>query len=290
MTTKKPYLSIVMPCLNEAENIDNLLPKIKQHQPDAEILVVDDGSTDRSVEICNEHGVKVVSHPASLGNGAAIKTGARNASGDIIVFMDADGQHKPEDISRLLKKLDEGYDMVVGARDSQSHASIKRLFGNNLLNKLASFMTGQDIKDLTSGFRAVKREYFKKFLYLLPNGFSYPTTSTMAFFRSAHPVAYVPIEANKREGESKISFIKDGIRFFVIVLKIGALFSPMRLFLPISFIFFLMGFVNHLYTYIVFSSLSRGSFLMYTAAIFTFLMGVLSEQVSSLHYRHTDKE
>ena len=290
MTTKKPYLSIVMPCLNEAENIDNLLPKIKEHQPDAEILVVDDGSTDRSLEICNEHGVKVVSHPASLGNGAAIKTGARNAIGEIIVFMDADGQHAPEDIQRLLSKLEQGYDMVVGARQSSSHASKKRLIGNTIFNKLASFMTGQKIEDLTSGFRAVRAKHFKKFLYLLPNGFSYPTTSTMAFFRSALPVAYIPIHAGKREGKSKIKLVNDGLRFLIIILKIGALFSPMRLFLPVSVLAFLMGALNHIHSYITAGTFSNGSLLLYVASVFIFLMGILSEQISSLHYRNSNSD
>ena len=290
MTTKKPYLSIVMPCLNEAENIDNLLPKIKEHQPDAEILVVDDGSTDRSVEICKEHGVKVVSHPASLGNGAAIKTGARNAIGEIIVFMDADGQHAPEDIQRLLSKLEQGYDMVVGARQSSSHASKKRLIGNTIFNKLASFMTGQKIEDLTSGFRAVRAKHFKKFLYLLPNGFSYPTTSTMAFFRSALPVAYIPIHAGKREGKSKIKLVNDGLRFLIIILKIGALFSPMRLFLPVSVLAFLMGALNHIHSYITAGTFSNGSLLLYVASVFIFLMGILSEQISSLHYRNSNSD
>jgi len=290
MAKNKPSISIVMPCLNEAENLEALLPKLKQAQPTAEIMVVNDGSTDRSLEICEQHGIRVVSHPEPLGNGAAIKTGARNATGDIIVFMDSDGQHGPEDIQRLLDKLDEGYDMVVGAREASSHASKKRLFGNTVFNKLASFMTGQKIEDLTSGFRAVRTVHFKKFLYLLPNGFSYPTTSTMAFFRSALPVAYIPIKAGKREGKSKIKLLKDGIRFFVIILKIGALFSPMRLFLPTSGVFFLLGVINHVHSYATSGSFSNGSLLLYVASVFIFLMGILSEQISSLHYRNTDKE
>jgi len=288
MAKKKPSVSIVMPCLNEAENLEALLPKLKQAQPTAEILVVNDGSTDRSLEICQQHGIRVVSHPKPLGNGAAIKTGARNATGDIIVFMDSDGQHGPEDIQRLLDKLDEGYDMVVGAREASSHASKKRLFGNTVFNKLASFMTGQKIEDLTSGFRAVRAVHFKKFLYLLPNGFSYPTTSTMAFFRSALPVAYIPIKAGKREGKSKIKLLKDGLRFLVIILKIGALFSPMRLFLPTSGVFFLLGVINHVHSYATSGSFSNGSLLLYVASVFIFLMGILSEQISSLHYKNAN--
>ena len=180
--------------------------------------------------------------------------------------------------------------MVVGARQPSTHASKKRLLGNTVFNKLASFMTGQKIEDLTSGFRAVRAKHFKKFLYLLPNGFSYPTTSTMAFFRSALPVAYIPIHAGKREGKSKIKLAKDGLRFFVIILKIGALFSPMRLFLPVSLIFFFIGFLNHLHTYFSWGGLSKGSLLMYVSSIFIFLMGILSEQISSLHYRNSEND
>ncbi|ORU90888.1 MAG: glycosyl transferase [Cycloclasticus sp. symbiont of Poecilosclerida sp. M] len=290
MANKKPTLSIVMPCLNEAENLEALLPKLKKAQPAAEILVINDGSTDTSADICMKHGVNVISHPEALGNGAAIKTGARNAKGDIIVFMDSDGQHAPDDIQRLLEKLGEGYDMVVGAREASSHASTKRLIGNTFFNKLASFMTGHKIEDLTSGFRAVRAKHFKKFLYLLPNSFSYPTTSTMAFFRSALPVAYIPIKAGKREGKSKIKLAKDGLRFFVIILKIGALFSPMRLFLPTSAAFFLLGLINHIDNYITSGTFSNGSLLLYVASVFIFLMGILSEQISSLHYRNVDKE
>ncbi|MFT6209192.1 MAG: glycosyltransferase involved in cell wall biosynthesis [Colwellia sp.] len=290
MVKNTPTLSIVMPCLNEAENLEALLPQLKSAQPTAEILVIDDGSTDLSKSICEQHGFKVISHPHSLGNGASIKTGARNASGDIIVFMDADGQHNPDDIERLLYKLAEGYDMVVGARQPNSHASTKRFLGNTIFNKMASFMTGQNIEDLTSGFRAVRANHFRKFLYLLPNGFSYPTTSTMAFFRSALPVAYIPIKAGKREGKSKIRLLKDGLRFFIIILKIGALFSPMRLFLPTSAFCFLCGVINHIDSYLSSGTFSNGSLFLYVASVFIFLMGILSEQISSLHYRNSEKE
>lgn len=285
-----PSLSIVLPCLNEAENLEALLPALREVQPKAEILVVNDGSSDDSAAICQRHGVRVVSHPSPLGNGAAIKTGARNATGEIIVFMDSDGQHAPADIQRLLDKLSQGYDMVVGARQSDTHASTKRLIGNTIFNKLASFMTGHKIEDLTSGFRAVRSKHFKKFLYLLPNGFSYPTTSTMAFFRSALPVAYIPIQAGKREGKSKIKLLKDGLRFFVIILKIGALFSPMRLFLPTSGVFFLLGLINHVESYISSGTFNNGSLLLYTSSVCIFLMGILSEQISSLHYKNANND
>ncbi|MEE9355603.1 MAG: glycosyltransferase family 2 protein, partial [Methylococcaceae bacterium] len=276
-------ISIVIPAKNEAEHLVALLPCLIAVLPQAEIIVVNDGSQDTTEEVCRKAGVKVISHPYSMGNGAAIKTGARNAKGQIVIFMDADGQHKPEDIPRLLEKMEEGYDMVVGARQADTHASLARRFANNFYNRLASIMTGYKIDDLTSGFRAVRIRHFRKFLYLLPNGFSYPTTSTMAFFRSGLPVAYVPIKADKREGKSHISLIKDGTRFFLIILKIGALFSPMRLFLPISTTLFATGIGYYSYTYFTSERFTNMSALLLTSALITFLMGLLSEQISSLH-------
>ncbi len=234
-------ISIVLPAKNEARNLVDLLPQLKSLYPEAEILVINDGSTDNTAQVAIDAGVKVISHPYSQGNGAAIKTGARNAKGELLVFMDADGQHDPADIGALLEQLNHGYDMVVGARRKRTQATFLKLCGNNFYNRLASSMTGHRIEDLTSGFRAVRADKFRKFLYLLPNGFSYPTTSTMAFFRSGFPVAYIPIHAGKRKGKSHIRFFKDGARFFMIILKIGAFFSPMRLFLPISAVLFLTG-------------------------------------------------
>ena len=226
--------SIILPAKNEAESLTKLLPVLRNTFPDAEIIVVDDGSTDNTVDICTQNQVQVISHVYSMGNGAAIKTGARNAEGQVLVFMDADGQHDPEDIQRLLDKINEGYDMVVGARQIDTHASLTRRIGNTLYNRLASWMTGFPIEDLTSGFRAARARHFRKFLYLLPNKFSYPTTSTMAFFRSGLAVGYVPIKGLNRTGERKshIRLFHDGFRFLIIILKIGALFSPMRFFLP----------------------------------------------------------
>ncbi|MCU7835969.1 MAG: glycosyltransferase family 2 protein [gamma proteobacterium symbiont of Taylorina sp.] len=281
-------ISIIIPAKNEAENLDKLLPKIKSLYPDIKINVINDGSTDNTQDICNKHQVKTHNHPYSMGNGAAIKTGAREVKSDILIFMDADGQHKAEDISHLLKKFDSNYDMVVGARHSSSQASFLRKIGNGFYNKLASFMTGHKIEDLTSGFRAVKRDKFIKFLYLLPNGFSYPTTSTMAFFRSGYSVAYIPIKAGQREGKSHISLVKDGLKFFTIILKIGALFSPMRLFLPMSFALFSTGIAYYIYTYISFGRFTNMSILLFISSLFMFMMGIISEQISSLHYKNID--
>lgn len=283
-------ISVVLPAKNEAQNIAVVLRRLKHLLPDAEIIVVNDGSTDKTAKLAAKGGAKVISHPYSQGNGASIKTGARNAGGEILVFMDADGQHDPEDIPALLAKLDAGYDMAVGARHARTHASWLRRFANGFYNKLASLMTGYRIEDLTSGFRAVKADKFRRFLYLLPNGFSYPTTSTMAFFRSGFPVAYVPIHAGKREGRSHIKILRDGIRFFVIIMKIGALFSPMRLFLPLSFLVFMTGASYYAHTFMTSGRFTNMSAVLFLASLFIFLIGILSEQVSSLHYRHAEKD
>ncbi|MFM8331706.1 MAG: glycosyltransferase family 2 protein [Candidatus Methylumidiphilus sp.] len=288
--TARQTLSIVLPAKNEAANLRVLLPKLRQACGEAEIVVVNDGSTDDTDAVCAANQVRVIRHPHSLGNGAAVKAGARKAKGDVIVFMDADGQHDPADIPRLLEKIDEGYHLVVGARVASSHASLARRFANGFYNRFASVMTGYPILDLTSGFRAVRASRFRTFLYLLPNGFSYPTTSTMAFFRAGFPVAYVPIHAGKRTGKSKIKLFRDGARFFMIILKIGALFSPMRVFLPVSVFLFGSGLDLYAYNYYTQGRFTNMSLFLLMSALFTFLIGLLSEQISSLHYRGIEAE
>lgn len=283
-------VSIILPAKNEAQNLAPLLSELTTRFSDAEILVINDGSTDNTAQIAADAGARVINHPYSQGNGASIKTGARNAKGEILVFMDADGQHDPADIPNLISKLHEGYDMAVGARRANTHASWPRRIANAFFNKLASVMTGYKIEDLTSGFRAVKANKFRKFLYLLPNGFSYPTTSTMAFFRSGFPVAYIPIRASKRQGKSHLRIIKDGTRFFIIILKIGALFSPMRLFLPTSLMVFLTGMSYYAYTFSTQGRFTNMSAVLILSSLLIFLIGIISEQISSLHYRSTEDD
>jgi glycosyltransferase involved in cell wall biosynthesis len=280
-------ISIILPAKNEADSLDSLLPRLKEGYPGAEIIVVNDGSTDTTPDVCQRHDVLMIPHVYSMGNGAAIKTGARNASGSILVFLDADGQHDPGDIQALLDGIDSGYDMMVGARHLDSHASLTRRIGNSIYNRLASWMTGYNIQDLTSGFRAVRTRHFMKFLYLLPNRFSYPTTSTMAFFRSGLTVGYAPIQAKTRSTETKshIRLFHDGFRFLIIIVKIGALFSPMRFFLPISGALLLAGLGYYTYTYFAWGRLTNMTAVLFLSSLFTFLIGVVSEQVSALHYK-----
>lgn len=278
-------VSVVLPAKNEAEGLRRTLPALQAALPGAEVIVVDDGSTDDTKAVAASHGARVLNSPYSMGNGAAIKRGARAAGGDVIVFMDADGQHDPALIPDLLLRLGEGYDMVVGARNGDGQASIGRGLANGLYNRLASWMTGHRVMDLTSGFRVVRRERFLEFLHLLPNGFSYPTTSTMAFFRSAYPVTYVPVRVDRRVGTaSHIRPIKDGIRFLLIIFKIATLYSPLKLFLPTSAAFFATGLGYYAYTYLSAGRFTNMSTLLFSAAVIIFLIGLVSEQITGLMY------
>ena len=278
-------LSIILPAKNEALALADLLPRLRAAQPTAEVIVVDDGSTDDTRAISTYNGVQCLTSPYSMGNGAAIKRGARIASGDILVFMDGDGQHDPVDVGRLVEKLGQGFDMAVGARDWSSQAGVGRGVANTFYNWLATHITGHKVVDLTSGFRAVRADRFREFLHLLPNGFSYPTTSTMAFFRSAYPVAYVPIKAAQRIGKSHIKPFRDGVRFLLIIFKIATLYSPMKLFVPASAFFFLVGAVNYIHTFLASGRLTNMSTLLWSAAVIVFLIGLISEQITNLTYR-----
>ena len=281
-------LSVVLPAKSESAAIGHTVTAIRRLYPRAEVIVINDGSTDDTAQLAEAAGARVVTHPYSQGNGAAIKTGARAAQGDVIVFMDADGQHDPADIARLLARLQAGYDMVVGARQKGSQASVGRGLANRFYNWLASYMTGHRVEDLTSGFRAVRAAKFREFLYLLPNGFSYPTTCTMAFFRAGYSVAYEPIHAARRVGKSHIRLLRDGTRFLLIIFKIGTLFSPLKLFAPVALAMFLLGTGWYGWTWWHQGRFTNMSALLYTGSVITFMMGLISEQITALMYRKSE--
>jgi glycosyltransferase involved in cell wall biosynthesis len=280
-------LSVIIPAKNEAASLSDLLPSLRQLVPHAEIIVVDDGSTDATAAMCDREGVRRIVHPYSLGNGAAVKTGARAAKGEVLVFMDADGQHQPQDIPRLLTKLTEKFDMAVGERSYASQAGVHRAAANGFYNRLASWMVDQRIGDLTSGFRAVRAQKFRKFLHLLPNGFSYPTTITMSFFRAGYSVAYVPIVAPPRVGKSHVRLTRDGMRFLLIIFKIGTLYSPLKMFLPISLAFFSTALGYYIYTFLTTHRFTNMSALLFITSVLIFLMGLVSEQITTLSYKDT---
>jgi len=277
-------VSIIIPAFNEGTTIGGLVGTIKTLYPGYEVIVLNDGSGDDTAAVAGKSGATVYSHPYNIGNGAAIKSGIKVASGDVLVFMDGDNQHEPEDIAKLLEYLPE-YDMVVGARSMGSHASWGRALGNKLYNWLASYVAKFPIKDLTSGFRAVKADIARNFLYLLPNTYSYPTTLTLGVLRNGGSVKYVPIKMSKRKtGKSNISLFKDGVRFFMIITRICTLYSPMRIFLPISFLMFLLGVINYIYTFITERRFTNMSALLFVTSILIFMMSLISEQICQMRF------
>lgn len=279
-------LSIVIPARNESETIGAIVKRIVELHPGAAIIVVNDASTDDTASRAAEAGAHVVSHLYSKGNGAAIKTGARVATGQVIVFMDADGQHQPEDIARLLDRIDRGADMVIGARDAASQASIFRHTANWFYNLIATWITGHKVLDLTSGFRAVDAHKFREFLFMLPNGFSYPTTSTMAFFRSGYTVEYIPIRAAQRSGKSHVKVMRDGLKFLLIIFRVCTLYSPLKLFFPVALLQFLLGAGYYAFTFIESARFTNMSALLLTSAMTTLLIGLVSEQMTAILYKH----
>lgn len=272
--------SIVIPAFNEGEAIVDILTQLRA-APWHEIIVVDDGSTDGTGDFAAKAGVIVVKHPYNKGNGAAVKSGIRRASGEFVLILDGDGQHKPEDAERLVSRLGD-YDLVIGARDPSTQASGARRVGNGLLNWLASYLTDRPIPDLTSGFRAARREYLREFLYLLPNGFSSPTTTTLAFIKAGYNVAFEPIHARQRVGHSKIKFARDGFKFFLILLKVVTIFSPFRIFLPISLGAIAVGLAYGGWTVATQSKIPNGAVLFLMFGVVIFLVGLVSEQISAL--------
>lgn len=280
---KKIEVTVLLPAYNEEGAIGDAIAKIRALYPDFEILVVDDGSTDKTMEVAMAAGANVWPHPYNIGNGAAIKTGLRCAQGEWVVMMDADGQHQAEDIAKLLEHKEQ-YDMVVGARSKRSETDVHRDLANWVYNKFASYVTKFRVEDLTSGFRLVRLSTAKQFIYLLPNTFSYPSTLTMGYLRSGFSVKYVPIRTKARTGKSKIKLFKDGTRFFLIITKIATLFSPFRVFMPISMTLFITAILYYGFTFFTQGRFTNMSALLFNSSIIVFMIGLVAEQVSQMRY------
>jgi len=276
-------VSIVIPAYNEADAIAGVIAALRAAAPWHEILVVDDGSADATAANATTAGARVIRHPYNKGNGAAVKSGIRGATGEYILILDGDGQHRPEDAIRIAGRLGD-FDLVIGARSAATQATHARRFGNGMLNSFASYLTGRDIPDLTSGFRGARREHLREFLHLLPNGFSTPTTTTLAFIKAGYNVAFEAVEARNRVGQSKIRFAQDGTKFFIIILKIVTLFSPLRVFVPISVAAFVVGFLYLGATIATQGKIPNGAVLLILFSVIVFLVGLVSEQIAALRF------
>jgi len=276
-------VTIVVPAFNEGDSIGQVVTALQAAAPWHEVLVIDDGSTDGTGKAAQDAGARVVRHPYNKGNGAAIKTAIRSAGSDWIAIVDADGQHRAEDATRLVARLGD-FDLVIGARDPRTQATAGRRLGNAILNWLASYLTERPIPDLTSGLRAARREYLLEFIHLLPNGFSTPTTTTLAFIKAGYNVAFEPIGARPRVGTSKIHLASDGAKFLLILLKVITIFSPLRVFAPVSALTFIVGAAYGAWNFIYHARIPNGAVLLLMFSIIVILVGLISEQIATLRF------
>ena len=280
------HTSVIVPAFNEGLSIRQLVSDLQTAASWHEILVVDDGSSDDTGAQAGAAGARVIRHPYNKGNGAAVKSGIRQASGTFVLIVDGDGQHRPADAVRLISQLSE-YDLVVGARSVATQATTSRRWGNSLLNRLASYLTERPIPDLTSGFRAARRDCLLEFLHLIPNGFSTPTTTTLAFLKAGYSVQFVPVEAAVRQGVSKIRLGPDGAKFVLILLKLITIFSPLRIFVPVSLATFTLGTAYAVWTIATQSHVTNSSVLLILLSVVMFLIGLVSEQIASLRFERS---
>jgi glycosyltransferase involved in cell wall biosynthesis len=276
-------VTIVVPAFNEAGGIAEVVAGLRDAARWHEVLVVDDGSTDGTGEAAAAAGARVIRHPYNKGNGAAVKTAIRSAGSEWILIVDADGQHRAADAARLVARLGE-FDLVIGARDPQTQATAGRRLGNAVLNWLAAYLTERPIPDLTSGFRAARRDYLLEFIHLLPNGFSTPTTTTLAFIKAGYNVAFEPIDALPRIGTSKIRLASDGAKFLLILLKVITIFSPLRIFAPVSAAAFALGALYGVWNYVYHARIPNGAVLLLMFSVIVILVGLVSEQISALRF------
>ena len=276
-------VTVVVPAFNEAASIGSVVTALRAAAAWHEVIVIDDGSTDGTGKAAQDAGARVVRHPYNKGNGAAVKSGIRAATGEWIAIVDADGQHRTEDAKRIIDRLGD-YDLVIGARDPRTQATTGRRVGNAVLNWLASYLTERPIPDLTSGYRAARREYLLEFIHLLPNGFSTPTTTTLAFIKAGYNVAFEPIAAEPRVGSSKIRLASDGAKFFLILLKVITIFSPLRIFAPVSGLAFAVGAAYGAWNYVYHARIPNGAVLLLMFSVIVILVGLISEQISALRF------
>jgi glycosyltransferase involved in cell wall biosynthesis len=283
-------LTVIIPAFNEGDAIHRVIGKVRELRPEAEVLVVDDGSSDNTTQVARAAGARVIRHPYNKGNGAAVKTGLRNAQGEVVLLLDADGQHPPEDIEHVLAAIGE-YDLVVGARTRDSESAWIRDLGNSIFNNLATYLSGRKIPDLTSGFRAMKRDMIMEFIHLLPNLYSYPTTSTLAFLKAGYNVQFVPIRARKGTGRSNTKIVRDGVRAVVIILRMITLFAPMKIFLPVSLFLFIAGVLYGLINIFFWGAgrIPNGSVLLIMSSLFIFLFGLISEQIAAMRFESSQR-
>jgi len=291
---KTPRISVIMPAYNEGDMIAGVVREtrsvLKKIDNAHEVIVIDDGSSDDTALAAQEAGAIVIRHPYNIGNGAAVKTGIRNARGEILVTLDGDGQHDPHDIPKLLESLGP-YDMVVGSRNSDSDTDAHRDVANMVFNSLASYVAGRKIEDLTSGFRAIKTNIARQFVYLLPNTFSYPSTITLSVVRAGYSLRYEPIRFARRTGKtkSKISPLRDGLRFLMIILKIAVFYAPLKIFIPLSAFIFVLGVAYGLMRiFLLNAPYGQTSALLMSTAVLTFMVGLVSEQIAQLRFDRSE--
>jgi len=288
--TAYPFsVTVVIPAYNEEHGIATVVATIRAYLPDAEVLVIDDASADATAEQARQAAARVLRHPLNKGNGAAVKTGIRNATGDVVLLMDADGQMDPRYIPAILGNLAEGYDMVVGARtpDTQGDTLFRRL-GNRALDGLGSYLVETQVQDLTSGYRAMRREVIMEFIHLLPNRYSYPTTSTLALAKAGYSVGFVPIRGQRRQaGRSRQKLLRNGIKFGLIILRMISLFAPLRVYFPVALVMFGLGMLSFLLNILVIEP-ERGLYIpnsalgLFIGSVVIFMFGLLAEQIAAL--------
>ena len=274
--------TVVIPAFNEAATIDRVIRSIQQACDPVldEIIVVDDGSGDDTAKIAKEAGARVIQHKINRGYGASLKTGIYASETDLVITLDADGQHRAEDVLRLFDFLDTS-DMVVGQRTQLLHSPLWRMPGKWVLGWLARFLTQADIPDLNSGMRLMRKSVIEKYLHLCPSGFSFSTTITMTMHSRGYQVVYVPIEVEKRKSGSTVS-LSTGLNTIILILRLATLFNPLRIFIPVSFSIGAVGFLWGIPYALSGYGVSVGSMLAISIAIVLFALGLISDQISAL--------